>query len=198
MVVSLIAQGIILLASRAFYASHRSWNPLFVQLADFGISVLGAWGLLRIAHAVPPVQYFIEALFRVSDVPGTDILFVACGFTLGQLIMGFVALMTLRTVAPGTARTLLRPILESLGAALLGGAAAYGALAVMGAIADLTKLYIVVAEGAVAGIVGLAVACAVLFVLQNKEMRDLYAALIKLRNLRALRPYAPINDQANP
>jgi putative peptidoglycan lipid II flippase len=199
MVLSLMAQGIILLAARAFYAAHRSWNPLLVQLADFGISVASAWGLVRLAQSVPAVRYFIESLFRVSDVPGAQVLFVACGFTIGQIVMGVVALLTLRTVAPGTARELGRPILESLGAALLGGTAAYGALALMGNIAPLTKLYLVVAEGAVAGMVGLSVACAVLFVLENQEMRDLWTALVKLRNLRALRPYAPItNDQTNP
>jgi putative peptidoglycan lipid II flippase len=199
MVLSLMAQGIILLAARAFYAAHRSWNPLLVQLADCGISVASAWGLVRLGQDVPMVRYFIESLFRVSDVPGAQILFVACGFTIGQLIMGLVALITLRTVAPGTASKLIRPILESFGAALLGGTAAYGALALMGNIAPLTKLYYVVAEGAVAGMVGLAVACAVLSLLQNQEMREVWSALAKLRNLRPLKPYAPIsNDQTNP
>lgn len=198
MVLSLMAQGIILLAARAFYAAHRSWNPLFVQLADCGISILGAWGLVRLAEAFPVVRYFIESLFRVSDVPGAQVLFVACGFTIGQLVMGAVALFTLRTVAPGAARELIRPILESFGAALLGGTAAYGALTLMGNIAPLTTLPVVVAEGAVAGMVGLAVACAVLFMLQNKEMRELFSAIAKLRNLRALKPYAPIgNDQTH-
>lgn len=199
MVVSLMAQGIILLAARAFYASHRSWNPLFVQLADCGISVLGAWGLLQLGHSVPMVRYFIESLFRVTDVPGADVLFIACGFTIGQVVMGIVALITLRTVAPGSAQALIRPILESFGAALLGGTAAYGALDLMGNMAPLTTLPVVVAEGVVAGMVGLAVAGAILFMLQNKEIRDLFAALAKLRNLRPLAPYAPVsNDQTNP
>ena len=199
MVLSLMAQGIILLAARAFYAAHRSWNPLLVQLADCGISVLSAWVLVRLGQEVPMVRYFIESLFRVSDVPGAQVLFIACGFTIGQLIMGAVALMTLRTVAPGTAGKLIRPILESFGAALLGGTAAYGALTLMGNIAALTTLPIVVAEGLVAGMVGLAVACAILFLLRNQEMREVWSALAKLRSLRPLKPYAPIsNDQTNP
>ncbi|HEV7121708.1 MAG TPA: lipid II flippase MurJ [Candidatus Paceibacterota bacterium] len=199
MVLSLMAQGIILLAARAFYAAHRSWNPLLVQLADCGISVLSAWGLVRLGEAVPMVRYFIESLFRVTDVPGAQVLFVACGFTIGQLIMGFVALITLRAVAPGTAGKLVRPILESFGAALLGGTAAYGALTLMGNIAPLTKLYIVVAEGLVAGMVGLAVASGVLTMLRNQEMREVWSAVAKLRSLRPLKPYAPIsNDQTNP
>jgi putative peptidoglycan lipid II flippase len=199
MVLSLMAQGIILLAARAFYAAHRSWNPLLVQLADCGISVACAWGLVRLGQNVPMVRYFIESLFRVTDVPGAQVLFIACGFTIGQLIMGFVALMTLRAVAPGTAEKLVRPILESFGAALLGGTAAYGALTLMGNIAALTTLPIVVAEGLVAGMVGLAVAAGVLTMLRNQEMREVWSAVAKLRNLRPLKPYAPIiNDQTNP
>lgn len=198
MVLSLMAQGIILLAARAFYAAHRSWNPLLVQLADCGISVLSAWGLVRLGQAFPMVRYFVESLFRVTDVPGAQVLFIAAGFTIGQLIMGLVALITLRVVAPGTARELIRPILESFGAALLGGTAAYGALTLMGNIAALTTLPIVVAEGAVAGMVGLAVACSILFLLQNKEMKEMWNAVTKLRNLRPLKPYAPVsNDQTH-
>jgi putative peptidoglycan lipid II flippase len=198
MVLSLMAQGIILLAARAFYAAHRSWNPLLVQLADCGISVLSAWGLVRLGEEVPMVRYFIESLFRVSDVPGAQVLFIAVGFTIGQLIMGLVALITLRTVAPGTAGKLIRPILESFGAALLGGAAAYGTLTLMGNIAALTTLPVVIIEGVVGGLVGLSVACAILFLLQNQEMREVWSAVAKLRNLRPLKPYAPINnDQTN-
>lgn len=198
LIVGLLAQSIILLSSRAFYASGRSWNPLIVQLSGLVLSVAAAYGMLRLAWEVPMVEYFFQALLRVSDVSGSNILFIALGATLGQLAMAAIALLTLRQVAAGIARTLARPLFEGLGAAILGGAGAYGALALMGAIAPLTKVAIVVAEGAVAGIVGLTISGFVLAFLENQEFRDLRMSLRKLTSSKALEPHgAIINDQAN-
>ncbi|MGE5541328.1 MAG: murein biosynthesis integral membrane protein MurJ [Bacillota bacterium] len=194
LVVGLMAQGLILLAARAFYAAQKSWNPLLVQLADCGISVVSAWGLVRLAETYPMLRYFIESLFRVGDVPGTNILFIALGATLGQVIMGTVALATLRTVAPGVAGSLIRPALEAAGAAILGGAASYGVLSFMGTLAPLSRLPTVFLEGTVAGMVGLAVAAAVLAVLENQELKDLGDALTRLTSSKALRPHGALLD----
>ncbi len=194
LIVGLLAQGIILLASRAFYAANRSWNPLIVQFGDAGIAVAVAYGLLHYAQAHPMVRYFLEALFRISDVQGSPVLFIAVGATVGQLIMGVVALVTLRTVAPGVATSLMRPLFEGLGAGIIGGAAAYGILGILGQIASLTKLYIVFAQGAIAGIVGIAIAGAVLAILENQEFRDLAASLSKIRSFAVLKPSARAGD----
>jgi putative peptidoglycan lipid II flippase len=102
LVVGLLAQGLILLASRAFYAAQRSWNPLFIQIGGAIVSFIGAEGALWLSHTHPFFKYFVEALFRVADVPGTDVLMIALGATLGQLVMGALALITLRVVARGS------------------------------------------------------------------------------------------------
>jgi putative peptidoglycan lipid II flippase len=193
--IGLLAQGIVLIASRAFYAMGRSWNPLMVQLAGLVLSLIGAYGTLKLAWEVPMVSYFFEAMLRVSDVSGSAILFIALGAALGQLVMAGVALATLKRVAPGVAGTLARPLFEGLGAAILGGAAAYGALAFMGALAPLTSLAIVVAEGVAAGIVGLLVAGTVLAFLENQEFRDLKASLERLTASGTLEPYGPIDNR---
>jgi putative peptidoglycan lipid II flippase len=189
LMLGLLAQGIILIASRAFYAAHRSWNPLFVQFGDAGVSVAVALGALKAAQMFPMFRYFVEALFRVSDVPGTSVLFIAIGATVGQLVMCVVAIVTLHVVAPGVAKGLSRPTFEGFGAAILGGAAAYGALTLMGNIAPLTSLLAVFTQAAVAGIVGTAVAAAILVLLENQEFKDLYASLRKIRNSRILKPH---------
>lgn len=194
LVMGLMAQGIILLAARAFYAAQKSWNPLLVQLADCGISVATAWWFVKLAEAYPMLRYFVEALFRVSDVPGTSVLFIALGATIGQLVMGLAALLTLRTVAPGTAGALVRPIFEGFGAAILGGSASYGVLAFMGTIAPLTGLPTVFLEGVVAGMVGLVVAACVLMLLENQEFKDLIDSLGRLAGTKALKPHGALLD----
>ena len=90
-----------------------------------------------------------------------------------------------------------RPVFEGFGAAIVGGAAAYGILSVIGTIAPLTTLGAVFTEGAVAGIVGLATASGVLFLLENREFKELFQSLKKLR-FRAIPVHGPIlNDHTS-
>lgn len=192
LVVALVAQGFVLLASRAFYAAERSWNPLFIQIGGLITSFVVAWGLLETAEVFPMLLVFMEVLFRVEDVPGSAVLFIALGAAIGQLAMGLVAFLTIRSVATGVGGELMRPIFEGLGAATLGGAAAYGVLTFMGSLAPLTTLSITLLQGVVAGAAGLIVSAAVLFLLENKEFRELYASLRKMTNTRALPPSGTI------
>ena len=180
LIVALAAQGLILLCARAFYAAQRSWNPLIMQLGDIGVSVLVALGGMWLAAQYPPVRYFVEALFRVSDVGGADILFIAIGATVGQLIVAGVALITLSRVAPGVARSLVRPLFQALGSGILGGAASYGVLSFMGNLEPLTTTHAVFTQGIIAGMVGLLVAVGVLASLRNQEFQDLRDSLKRL------------------
>lgn len=188
LVIGLAAQGFVLLASRAFYAARRSWNPLIIQIVGLLMSLLGAYGFLALAEANIHVKYFIEALLRIEDIKGSSVVFIALGATLGQIAMGVLALITLRDVAPGVAKNLLRPLFEGVAAGIMGGFAAYGVLAVLGNIASLATLSAVFTQGLVAGMVGLAVSASVLILLENREFKDLYESLRKITLSKALAP----------
>ena len=192
LVLGLMAQGIVLLASRAFYAAKKSWNPLLIQIGGLVVAVTSTLGLLWLSSVHPFVLYFVEALLRVEDVPGTAILLVALGSMLGSVATGVFALVTLRAVAPGVASTLMRPVFEGAAAGILGGAAAYGALSFAGNLAPATTLFIVFTETLLAGMVGLSVAAAVLALLVNKEFRDLVDSLKRIRPSTALTPSGPV------
>lgn len=190
--VALVAQCITLLASRAFYAADRSWNPLMLQAFGLAASLALAWGGIALATASPMARYFIETLLRVEDASGASVLFIALGGAAGQLLMGSLALLTLKQVAPGVARSLLRPMLEGVGAAIIGGSAAYGVLSFMGNIAPLTTVLAVLAQGLSAGMVGLIAAAAVLILLENKEFRDVFDALKRITSTKVLPPQSEL------
>ncbi len=192
LVIGLMAQGIVLLASRAFYAAQKSWNPLLIQIGGLVVAVLSAVGLLVLSAQFPAVGYFVEALLRVEGVPGTDILLIALGSMLGSVATGVFALLTLRAVAPGVARSLVRPVFEGAASAILGGAASYGVLAFLGNLAPATTLFIVFTEAFIAGMVGLMVAAAVLALLANREFKDLVDSLKRMKPSTALKPSGPV------
>ena len=176
--VGLVAQGLILLFSRALYAARQSWRPLIYQIAGGALTVFLAVAFLATPSAGLPS--FLAAFLKVGDVPGNTILLVALAATLGQIFLVILSLFALRSVAPGLGRTLMRPLVDGSVAALAGGVAAYITLVLEGGIAPLTTLMSVFIQGLVAGIVGITFAALALFLVENEEVRIVVGALDKL------------------
>jgi len=189
----LVAQGLVLLFSRALYAARQSWRPLLYQLIGGALTVALAVGFLSLPHAGIPASLAqhqigfgagLAILLRVSDVPGTSVLLLALATTLGQLFLLLLSLIALRAVAPGLTHTLTEPLRDGCIGAIAGGAAAYLTLALEGGIAPLTTLASVFTQGFVAGVVGLAVSALALFIVRNKEIRVMGNAFDNLMSLR--------------
>lgn len=183
---ALVAQGLVLLFSRALYAARESWRPLAYQAAGAALSVALALALL----ALPPDGFpaSLARLLKVEGVEGSSVLLLALAASVGQIAVAALAFAALSRKAPGLARSLARPLGESVVAALAGGAAAYGVLAAAGGIAPLTTLVAVITEGALAGAAGLAAAALTLRALGNEELRDITAALSRFWSARSALP----------
>ncbi len=176
--VGLVAQGLVLLFSRALYAVHQSWRPLIYQVAGGVLTVVLA--LVFLALPLDGIPASLAKLLKVGDIGGTTILLVALAATIGQLFLAVLSLIALRSVSPGLATTLVRPLIDGTLAALVGGAATYATLSFAGTIAPLTSLLAVFTEGLIAGIVGLIAAALTLSVVENEEFRIVRSALSKL------------------
>lgn len=176
--VSLAAQGLVLLFSRALYAVRQSWRPLFYQIAGGAITVCLALFFLSLPTEGFPAT--LAAFLKVGDLSGTTILLLALAITLGQICLLLLSLWALRTVTPGLSRTLVRPFVDGSLAALAGGAAAYATLMIEGNIAPLTTLAAVFSQGLMAGIVGLTFSALALYIVENEEFKIVVNALGKL------------------
>jgi putative peptidoglycan lipid II flippase len=182
----LVAQGLILLFSRAFYATGRSWKPLIYQAVGGVFTVFAA--IYLVLAAPQGLLEWLSALLRVSDVPGTSVLFIALSAAVGQWIIALWSLAALSKTVPGLSRSLWRPLSHGALAALVGGTATYFTLYIEGGIAPLTTLLAVFTEGFVAGIVGLAVAAGVLMLLKNEEFLSFVRALRRLPGIKSILP----------
>lgn len=183
-VVGLVAQGLVLLFSRALYAVRQSWRPFFYQLIAGVGTVVAAVVLLTL-----PADGFLKALaqlFRVGSVPGSTILLIAFASTLGQVFLFVLSAIALAKVAPGLLRSLMRPVLHGAAAALFAAIAAYAVLFVAGDIAPLTTLVSVFTQGLLAGMVGLVGGAVTLIVLKNEEFSDVVRAFTRFTGMRSI------------
>ena len=176
--IGLVAQGVVLLFSRALYAARQSWRPLMYQLIGGALTVLLA--LVFLALPATGLPESLAELFKVADVTGTPVLLIALAATLGQIFLAILSLIALRNIAPSLARSLARPLIDGSIAALAAGAAAYVVLALEGGIAPLTSLMAVFTQGLAAGIVGLIAGAGALYLTENEEFRIVVGALDRI------------------
>lgn len=181
--VGLVAQGLVLLFSRALYAAKQSWRPFFYQLAGAVFTVTLAITFLSMENTA--MHSSINSLLRVSDVSGTAIILIALAAALGHIFLVLLSLVALKNIAPGLSSGLVLPLRDGIISAVVGGIATYVTLSLLGGIAPLTTLASVLIQGVIAGAVGSAFVGLTLYLLKNQEFLVMAGALDRLLHLNS-------------
>ncbi|NCT01823.1 hypothetical protein GW766_01030 [Candidatus Parcubacteria bacterium] len=154
-VLSLVAQAILLLLIRAFYAGGKTVVPLIVALGSGIVSIALAITFQNLYLHSPVTQYFFDTLLRLENVAGSEVLMLALAFTGGQ----FLQLSILLALSAKTFSINYRPLLwlstEATLAALTGGITAYVTLAFLVDGINQETFVGILIQGTVAGIMGL-------------------------------------------
>ncbi len=195
-VLSLVAQNATLLISRTFYAAGESRRPFYWGLIDVFVSVGAAVALAGLFHVSPPFRFFIEALLRVDNLAGTTVLMLALGLALGSIAEAVAAYRAFVRDFKVPTHRLHRLAWQSFGASVVGGACAYGMLALIGALVPLSTTLAILLQGFAGGVVGIAVAALVLYSLKSEELAEIYTAMkTRLAPAEALpRPALEVTD----
>lgn len=153
--ISLVAQAVNLLFIRSLYAAGYTRMPLVVALCGFVFSVGAAYGFHSWFVTDPAIRLVIEGMFRVVDVPGTEVVAIGFAYTLSMIIQSLcLAYITTQTFELRL-RGYMERFMKSLFASLSGAVVAYGILnVVVFGINEETVLGVMI-HGALAGIGGL-------------------------------------------
>lgn len=174
---SLLAQAVSMLIARAYYAAGNTWKPLMFAMVDVVVAVGSAILLLGVFERNPFFRDFVESLLRVEGIPGTAVLMLALGMTLGAVAKFILGLVYLWRDFPLSLGGTGRLFFQSFCAAVIGGASAYAVLAFVGGFIDITTLLGIVLQGGLAGLAGLAAVALVLALLKSPELSEAYTAL---------------------
>ncbi|OGG59867.1 hypothetical protein A2765_04765 [Candidatus Kaiserbacteria bacterium RIFCSPHIGHO2_01_FULL_56_24] len=176
-VISLAAQGVSLLLIRACYASGKTLVPFMVSAVTAGLTVILGISYLHIVQSTPEVSNFLEALLRVEDLVGTDVLMLAFAYSVASIIGVFILVMYFQIRFGTFFGEIGASWWESLTAALASGAATYATLHVIGDITLATTLLSIVTKAAAAGLIGCLAAALVYYVLGSREFAENSLAL---------------------
>lgn len=176
-ILSLLAQSGTFLISRAYYAIGNTKKPFYIGLADIGISIVAAFGLLWLFNTNPFFRNFVEALLRVNDIAGTGVLMLSLGYACGSIaefLIGYVFFVRDFNVSHARFNRLF---FETFAASIIGGAVSYVILSATGQVGTINTTIGIFAQGFAAGIVGIAVAVGLLWLLNSMELREVLNAL---------------------
>lgn len=174
LVISLLGQAILLLLVRAYYAAGKLFVPLLAAAAGLLVTVGSAYGFHQLFLASQSFRHGIETVFRLSGVPGTEVLVLALGFTLGVLIEAVLLFALFAHTFVISVRSLWRLMVECTLAALAGAGVAYLVLNfIVDGVNQETFLGIVL-QGLVAGVAGVGSVVLVYFLVGSRELQELY------------------------
>ena len=188
-VVALLAQAILLLLIRAFYAGGRTMLPLIVALGSGAVSIGLAFFFQAVYARNPDLQQQLNEFLRLSEVAGTEVLVLALAFVLGQ----FIQLIVLMAVSTRTFQISYRPLarlfIEACIAGVAGALTAYVTLAfVVSGINQETFLGIFI-QGLAAGVMGLIAIILAYAAVGAPELKEIYRSFhAKLRKSDIIAP----------
>jgi len=176
--VSLVAQGLNLLFVRAYYAGGNTRKPLWINLATTVFDIGFPFLFIQLFEHYQLFHYFIESLFKVEDVPGSVVLMLPLGYSLGELAnMAVFWWFFQRDFKHDFSKPLFRTLWDSFSAAVIMGFVAYIFLAVFANVFNINTAEGIFLQGFCAGILGILAGVAMFIVLKNKEFSETYKAL---------------------
>jgi putative peptidoglycan lipid II flippase len=176
-VVSLVAQGIIVLLVRACYAEGKTAVPLVVNVTSGIFTITMACIFLYLAKIDFINISLLAELMRVEGVFSSEVLLIAMAYSIGAivnmvLLLGYYE----RRYAPFL-RELFGTTWHSFIASILAGYGAYLALNLVTNIVSIDTVVGLFVQAVVAGVVGACVWSVVLVVLGNKDIISAWGAL---------------------
>lgn len=194
--IAVTAGSLIPLLIKAYYALEDTWRPLFINLCSMAATLIVAW-LTSSALSASAGQWgngfgnALANLFRVADMPSRAVLGLAVGFGFGIIMDAIMLSIGLIALARRKFRSSLRvpyyELFKMAAAAVAAGFAAYGMRVSSAHTLPLLTFMQVLAQGLLAGIVGIGAYALTLTVLRSEDLfavlSGMKARLVRIRVL---------------
>jgi putative peptidoglycan lipid II flippase len=175
--ISTIAQSLVLLFIRAFYAEGKTSRPLVLNVFSSVIIVISGYMLVKAFFMFPVFRFFVEDLLKVSGQQGTSVLVLSIAFTIGLIINAILHWLAFEKSYPGFTKPVFGTLFQTFAASVIMGYAAYISLRLFSFILPLEKVWGIFLQGLLAGIVGTIVGICILVLLDNKEIKEVWKTL---------------------
>jgi len=175
--VSILAQGMITLLSRSYYATGNTKRPLIVNFFCSLLIILLSYVFIKIFQDISFFRYFIESLLKVSDIPGTEVLMLPLAYSVGTIFNFILHWIFVKKDFMPDESFITKTFFQSLGASFFLGVVGYLSLNILSPVFGTTTFWGVFLQGFISGILGIIAALVVLYLLKSKELNDIIETL---------------------
>ncbi len=154
-VISSVAQSLMLLFVRSFYAEGKTAKPLLINVVSMILTIGLGFFLIKLFHHVPVFGYFIESLLRTEGSVDSSVLMLPLAFTCGALLNLYLHWHSFSKEFTGFTKPVLATAYHAFCASIIGGYIAYVSLKFLDDIFSLSTLSGVFMQGFGAGILGI-------------------------------------------
>lgn len=175
---SVLAQGLVMLLVRAFYAAGRTFLPVGVNLISSAATVWSAFWFLDLFRNSAGFKSWFLGVLKVSDIANGGVLILPLAVSLGSLVNVLLLLVFFRKIFGSfDGGFLSRSFGEQALASVVLGAGSYYGLKLFTLVFDLNTFLGIFLQGLLSGILGLLAGALVLYFLKNREFMEISSAL---------------------
>jgi putative peptidoglycan lipid II flippase len=175
--ISILAQGMILLFVRAYYASGNTKTPLVINFLCSTLIVILAVVFLKIFNNFYPFRYLLEFLLRVSDLKGTEVLVLPLAYSVGTILNFILHWVYFKKDFLRGEKFIKKSFFEVLGSSFIIGIVAYEFLAIFAKFFDLDTFWGIFLQGFLSGLLGIVAGAIILKLIKNEEFESLVRTL---------------------
>lgn len=176
-IVSIVFQNLTLLFVRAYYATGNTKKPFIAKFINAISTVVFGFLFMTMYQRYPFFKDLLENLLRVKDVPGTIILTLPLGWSVGEILNSIALWYVFEKDFKNFSRPVLRTLFEILTSSLVMGIVSYFCLNIFDDVFNLNRTIGVFMQGFLSGIIGIIVGAIVLIIVKNKEIVDVWQTL---------------------
>src|SRR3989339_781708 len=171
--ISVVAQGLIALFARSYYAIGNTKRPLTINLICSILIIIFSYLFLNIFENVPTFRYFIESLLKVEDINGTEVLMLPLAYSVGTILNFILQWFFVRKDFMEHESFITKTFFQSLGASFFIGLVSYISLNIFSLIFGTITFWGIFLQGFISGILGICSGILILYLLKNEELKDL-------------------------
>lgn len=179
-VLGLVAQSLIHLFVRSYYAAGNTRRPFMTALASQGVIIASAFGFLALFTHQPGFSSAISNLLRLEGISSLHLLALPMAFALGNIVNGGLLWFFLhRDFKVPFSISLIKTSVQTVIASLCMGAVTYGALNILVIIVRQDTFWGILGQGFFAGIGGITIFVTVLLMVRNEDMIEFIKTIRK-------------------
>jgi putative peptidoglycan lipid II flippase len=175
--VSVAAQSLSLLFTRALYCAGSTRLPLIANLSSAVLIVITAILGVAAVEQGGLARAVIETLLRVEGVPGVAVIAIAAAYSFGMLVNTAILWFSFERQYTGFTSLLSTTTRDALLASVSLGVVSYMSLYPLSTIFGTTTLLGLLSQGLVAGVLGGLAWLVTLYALRNDEITDVMATV---------------------